>query len=143
MTTDRCEETQTLAASAVLRTLRNVASALLFLHSELGVAHGDVCGNNIYTSPDDGTAQLCDFGASFHYTGSTRVDGHLIERCEVRAFGLLVNDMTQRINLDGDKLEQHRRVATSLTGLAAQCVGEKVVLRPSFAQVAGILAEME
>ncbi|CAE6455524.1 unnamed protein product [Rhizoctonia solani] len=48
--------------------LRDVASAITYLHSHAngGIAHGDICPNNIYILPD-GRAKLTNFTCAFQY----------------------------------------------------------------------------
>ena len=74
----------------------NVASVLDYVHSSLGLSHGDVYLHNTLSSKDV-VARLSDWGASFVYARDDK-DGEgtaasAYERLEVLAFGRLVQDL--------------------------------------------------
>ena len=68
--------------------VKGLAEALRYLHSKR-VAHGDVYGHNTLVLDSTGAAKLGDFGASFYYGELAPSSQKLIERVEVRAFGVL------------------------------------------------------
>ena len=97
----------------------------------------------------DATAvRLADFGAAFSYDGAMEGSGltpALIERVEVRAFGVLVAEVAHRIRDDrgssstslGDALSLHPNVAATLKTIAADCNSRDARERPSFHEVLG------
>jgi hypothetical protein len=79
-----------LEAASALKIARGVASALAHLH-DCGLLHGDVYAHNILWDGDEGNAVLSDFGAA----SGLRVglDSHGLQKIEVRAFGLLLEEL--------------------------------------------------
>ncbi|GFH12599.1 protein kinase domain-containing protein, partial [Haematococcus lacustris] len=76
-----------------------LSSALAYLHARC-ICHGDVYAHNVLWSPATAGCPgldritLCDFGASFSYK-----EGEWFwQAMEVRAFGLLMNDVQQRLH---------------------------------------------
>ena len=99
MIEDRYDPEVRYSTTTAWRLLRSICSALTYLHSKK-VAHGDVYGHNIMSNADGTAVRLADFGAAFSYEGA--LDGAgltpaLIERVEVRAFGVLVAEVANRI----------------------------------------------
>jgi hypothetical protein len=104
------------------------------------VAHGDVYAHNVVVPPahHDGDAMnvsrsratLVDMGAAFAYPTSdaTGID---FQRLEVRAFGLMLQELAQRSG-------PH----PALMALAARCLDCDVASRPSFAELEAELAGM-
>ena len=78
-------------AAFVASVARAVCSALRYLHEERGIVHGDVYAHNILVS-EGGVVKLGDLGAAARYV---RGGDNCIEKCEVRAFGWLIDDMLQ------------------------------------------------
>jgi serine/threonine protein kinase len=140
--------------------LRSICSALTYLHSE-GVAHGDVYGHNILANVDGSEVRLADFGAAYVYHGmdatATGLDPALLERLEVRAFGVLVAEIAARIvasvvGADGNGnmgvtkgggdvaeeagggvvLKAPNALIGALEGIAAESTAPHVRRRPSF-----------
>mmetsp|Transcript_12813 Transcript_12813/g.34948 ORF Transcript_12813/g.34948 Transcript_12813/m.34948 type:complete len:601 (+) Transcript_12813:51-1853(+) len=88
----RWAEGDRFEASLLLQIAKDLASALGYLHS-LHICHGDVYAHNVLLDRQQGKATLCDFGASFAYKPTE----WFWERMEVRAYGLLLHDMVERI----------------------------------------------
>jgi hypothetical protein len=76
----------------LLRTVWNVASALEYIHSSVGVSHGDVYLHNILIDGER-VSRLSDWGASFAYDRGSIEQAELIEKIEVLAFGRLMQDL--------------------------------------------------
>jgi serine/threonine protein kinase len=152
----------------VLRCARDVASALEHLHSK-GICHGDVYGHNVVCD-GKGNATLLDYGASFVYAspapaGGVSVDGSEngsengggeegggidFERLEVRAYGLLVADLLQRVSEKKKSAYSFSSSASPLSPstakvmaaargvleeVVAQCLLPSVKERPTFAMI--------
>lgn len=110
----------------------DIAAAAQHLHSR-GVSHGDLYAHNTLVSPD--SARISDFGAACVYEGNTALDARLLERIEVRAFGILLRELLALAARDLD----HEKLA-SLHLIADACDTPKVRDRPSFRDIAVMLA---
>ncbi|KAF5829159.1 hypothetical protein DUNSADRAFT_16484 [Dunaliella salina] len=88
----RWAEGERFEASLLLQIAKDLAAALGYLHS-LHICHGDVYAHNVLLDRQQGKATLCDFGAAFAY----RSEDWFWERMEVRAYGLLLHDMVERM----------------------------------------------
>eukprot|EP00850_Spirogloea_muscicola_P010450 SM000061S19277 [mRNA] locus=s61:527711:530820:+ [translate_table: standard] len=120
----RWEEGIVFTTDYVLRTANGVASALAYMHQK-HICHGDVYAHNVIVA-DDGSAVLCDYGASFCYQpGPVKYEAH-----EVRAFGLLLNDLVTRLGPDADG-----STVKELTRLTEGCTLGAAATRPSFEEV--------
>lgn len=103
--------------------LHSVAAAAHHLHRR-GLLHGDLYAHNVLHEPG-GQTLLSDFGAASCYPSGNAA---LIERVEVRAFGILMEEVLCRC----------ADAATSPPGLrqlAARCIQPDVAARPDFAGV--------
>ncbi|MBA1187632.1 serine/threonine-protein kinase [Pseudomonas entomophila] len=123
-TRDRYPERLPWRLPALRRLARTVALAGAHLHAH-GLNHGDLYAHNILCD-DEGDGVLGDFGAAAF---SPRDLASGLERIEVRAFGLLLDELLERA--DGE--------ACDLRQLAQDCQQPAVASRPSFAQVAARL----
>lgn len=110
--------------AGLLRAAREIASVGQHLH-ERGVMHGDLYAHNILRS-GEGSCLLGDFGAASRVPAGTAV-----ERIEVRAFGILLGELLER--LDGE-------VPPDLEKLRDRCVSPAVEDRPNFRK---IIAELD
>lgn len=118
-----------LPPGAGLRLLRAMASVGAHLHA-LGINHGDFYGHNILYR-EEGDCLLGDFGAASFYPKSEKRIAPLLERIEVRAFGILLEEVLQRCDCADE----------TLWALQRECVQSQVPARPSFAQISQRLAE--
>ena len=126
--------------SFVLRCITGVASALEHMHSK-GIAHGDVYAHNVLAD-DDGNSVLCDYGASFPYAkGSKKVS--MYELHEVRAFGLLLRDMIERVEISFSDMEVAIDCQKQLLLMAQQCLSNDPNKRPAFSALNRKLKSLE
>lgn len=119
----------------VLKVASRIAAALGYMHS-LGICHGDVYAHNI-VSDEDGNAVLCDYGASFFYPLDTDVP---YEAQEVRAFGLFLNDIVNR--LASPQSTPDIQVRDELSGLVESCTNIAAQHRPKFEEVLRVLSSI-
>ncbi|WP_347901094.1 protein kinase [Pseudomonas purpurea] len=122
----------TFSAPVALRIARGIASVAAHLH-EHGITHGDLYGHNILWD-EQGECLLGDFGAaSFHATADT-LETRALQRIEVRAFGILLGELLERID-DGLSAEGRQR----LEDLQQRCCQPDVLARPGFAEIEHLL----
>lgn len=124
-TRDTYEAGLTLTLLAMQGIALNMASVAAHLHGR-GIVHGDLYAHNIMHD-GQGRALLGDFGAaSFYQPGS--LPGAALERLEVRAFGCLLEELTERCSIP-DELRQ------GLSELVADCCHVTPSYRPDFVTV--------
>lgn len=117
-TRDRYADTFTLPLGNVRRLASGIASVCAHLHGR-GLCHGDLYAHNILFD-EDGQCLLGDFGAaSFHPRSQA------LERLEVRAFGILLEELLAHCP-ESDKM---------LHTLARRCQHPDVAERPLFNEV--------
>jgi serine/threonine protein kinase len=120
----------------MLRLVHGVASAAQHLHAR-GILHGDLYAHNILHD-GQGATMLGDFGAaSFYDTGNDAMANGL-ERLEVRAFGCLLEELSDRCtgsDADGAALEPLRE-------LTAACLSADPASRPSFREISARLRDL-
>lgn len=137
----RWAEDQTFSSGYVLHMARQVAAALQHLHGK-GIKHGDVYAHNI-VADEQGNATLLDYGASFLYNRSSSSSSSSVdfERLEIRAYGLFLHDLHQRLRREEEQEEEEaariRRLI--LKDVVAQCLSPEVHVRPTFTEVLHIL----
>ncbi|WDH33275.1 leucine-rich repeat-containing protein kinase family protein [Pseudomonas chlororaphis] len=131
-TRDIYDESTRFSVDAALRMARGIASVGAHLHHQ-GITHGDLYGHNILWNPQ-GECLLGDFGAaSFHSLADTE-ETRALQRIEVRAFGILLEELLARIE-SGLSPRQHERLAA----LVNDCCQPQVLARPGFAEVGEVL----
>lgn len=121
---------ETFQLAWLLRVANGVAGALEHMHYR-GIAHGDVYAHNVMAD-EGGHATLCDYGASFpyHKGGPVPYEAH-----EVRAFGLMLADMVQRMDIAFQGMEALLEAQRELLALVQACIGAPAVKRPTFGAV--------
>lgn len=131
VTVDRWEETSTRVydASFIRTALRDAVDSLLYLHGTVGVAHGDFYAHNIRVDATCGHLYLLDLGASW----ATGLYAKQIEKLEVRAFGILVQDLLER--QQDRHTSEGQKLVDKLTPLVAACLNDNVNSRPSFGEI--------
>ena len=103
---------------------RNLFHALLKLHMEKGICHGDFYAHNILISPQTESVKLSDFGAAFFYDVDSDY-GKLLQQVELRSYSVLVEEIFALIQDqadEGDRAQWKKLVgdffeATSFEGL--------------------------
>ncbi|WP_247256215.1 leucine-rich repeat-containing protein kinase family protein [Pseudomonas moorei] len=119
-------------ADVALRIARGIASVAEHLHRQ-GITHGDLYGHNILWN-EQGDCLLGDFGAaSFHATQDT-LESRALQRIEVRAFGVLLGELLERIDSGSSDGERRR-----LEDLQQRCCQPDVLARPGFDEVIQVL----
>jgi hypothetical protein len=123
------------SADVALRMARGIASVAEHLHSQ-GITHGDLYGHNILWN-EHGDCLLGDFGAaSFHATEDT-TESRALQRIEVRAFGVLLGELLERIE---SGLSEELRV--QLEALQHRCCQPDVLARPGFGEIVRVLQDV-
>jgi serine/threonine protein kinase len=154
VTADVWRPWQVFSRSFVLEVLTSLCSALTYLHGELGVSHGDVYAHNTLVTDDASQIYLADFGAAFRYCtpassaasspssppSSTNLDPFLIQRLEVRAFGVLVDELQSRLDLSSSSSSSFQE---SLRKMAQNCLDDDVAKRPSFKTLGIALSQLD
>lgn len=107
-----------------------MASAMAHLH-RIGLMHGDLYAHNILWNGED-RALLSDFGAASFLPEEAGLRAGL-ERLEVRAFGLLVEELLQRADDPADAR------CTRLAALREDCLQPEVARRPDFEDISARL----
>lgn len=121
------------SAHVALRMARAIASVAEHLHHQ-GITHGDLYGHNILCN-EHGNCLLGDFGAaSFHATCDS-LESRALQRIEVRAFGVLLGELLERID---SGLSDERRL--QLEALQQRCCQPQVLARPGFSEIGQALA---
>ena len=127
-TRDIYEPGTRFSADVALRMARGVASVAAHLHQH-GITHGDLYGHNILWN-EAGDCLLGDFGAaSFHATADS-LESRALQRIEVRAFGVLLGELLERI--DSGLSEDNRQ---RLEALRERCCQPNVLARPGFEEI--------
>ncbi|MBI6909149.1 protein kinase [Pseudomonas palleroniana] len=127
-TRDIYEADTRFSLEVALRMLRGVASVAAHLHRQ-GITHGDLYAHNILWNAA-GDCLLGDFGAaSFHAMADT-LETKALQRIEVRAFGVLLGELLERVE-PGFSGETRSR----LEALHAHCLQTDVLARPSFEDI--------
>ena len=122
-----------LPFAQALRVASGIASALRHLHAR-GVTHGDLYGHNILID-DIGHALLGDFGAASFLPAVAPSQQGLLQRIEVRAFGILLEELLQRCEVPGEH-------AAQLAELVRRCQQPEVGARPGFDEIVSTLAAL-
>ncbi|MCF4125138.1 leucine-rich repeat-containing protein kinase family protein [Methylobacterium sp. SyP6R] len=114
-----------LTQAASLRLARGVASGAVHLHAS-GFGHGDLYAHNVLWDGTHGEAVLSDLGAASALPSGP--EGEVLQRLDVRAFGLLLEELRTIAPLAHPAAE----------ALAQACTGEPAA-RPGMAEVLGAL----
>ena len=119
-----------LSVDKLWTILASMASAMAYLH-RIGLMHGDLYAHNILWNGQD-RALLSDFGAASFLPEEAGLRAGL-ERLEVRAFGLLVEELLQRADDPSDVR------CTRLAALREDCLQPEVARRPDFERISAQL----
>ncbi|WP_130907107.1 leucine-rich repeat-containing protein kinase family protein [Pseudomonas sp. Sample_16] len=116
------------SAAVALRIARGIASVAGHLHRR-GITHGDLYGHNILWN-EHGNCLLGDFGAASFHATQDNLESRALQRIEVRAFGVLLGELLERIDSglsDADRLR--------LDALQQRCCQPDVLMRPGFNEI--------
>ena len=116
-----------------LRMAHGVASLARQLHSR-GLTHGDLYAHNTLIGAD-GHAVLGDFGAAAFYDQSDLVVAKAIEQIEVRAFGCLLEELLERVDLKPDDRVKQKSILQKAEALRDSCLLPQVTQRPLFQEL--------
>jgi len=119
-------------ASEALRIASGIASVAAHLHQQ-GITHGDLYGHNILHNAQ-GDCLLGDFGAASFHATTDNLETRALQRLEVRAFGVLLGELLERIEAG---LSEERR--TALEALQQRCLHADVLARPDFREIENLL----
>lgn len=134
-TRDIYEPATRFSLEVALRMARGIASVAAHLHRH-GITHGDLYGHNILWNAQ-GDCLLGDFGAaSFHAMADT-LETRALQRIEVRAFGVLLGELLERI--DAGLSDAQRQV---LEALRDSCCQPQVLARPAFQEIETLLSSL-
>jgi predicted Ser/Thr protein kinase len=126
--------------TTVLALTLAIASAAAHLH-RAGIMHGDLYGHNILYC-DDGRVLLGDFGAA-SLCAPDAPQAQALQRIEVRAFGLLLEELLERCNASCAEAQSTRQATlAALADLSAACRQEDVAARPHFDAIERSLAAL-
>lgn len=117
-----------LTRGAALRLARGVASGAAHLHAR-GFGHGDLYAHNVLWDGTEGAAVLSDLGAASALPPGP--EGAVLQRLDVRAFGLLLGELGTIAPLAHPAVE----------ALAQACTGEPAS-RPGMAEVLDTLDDL-
>jgi hypothetical protein len=123
---DVYDPTSRLTAAAALRLARGVASGAAHLHAR-GFGHGDLYAHNVLWDGAQGEAVLSDLGAASALPPGS--DGAFLRRLDVRAFGILLEELRALAPL----------ASPALDALVAACTGPDPAARPGMDEVLGAL----
>lgn len=116
------------SAPVALRMARGIASVGEHLHHQ-GITHGDLYGHNILWD-EHGDCLLGDFGAASFHAMDDSFASRALQRLEVRAFGILLGELLERID-SGLGAETRAR----LEDLQGRCCQPEVLARPGFREI--------
>ncbi|QZP32588.1 protein kinase [Pseudomonas sp. DR48] len=131
-TRDVYTEDTRFSADVALRMARGIASVAEHLHDQ-GITHGDLYGHNILWN-EHGDCLLGDFGAASFHATSDSLESRALQRIEVRAFGVLLGELLERIDSGLSDAERVR-----LEALQQRCCQPDVLARPGFSEIVGLL----
>jgi len=131
-TRDVYTEDTRFSADVALRMARGIASVAEHLHDQ-GITHGDLYGHNILWN-EHGDCLLGDFGAASFHATSDSPESRALQRIEVRAFGVLLGELLERIDSGLIDVERAR-----LEALQQRCCQPDVLARPGFSEIVGLI----
>ncbi len=120
----------------ILTIATGIASAAAHLHAR-GIMHGDLYAHNILINAE-AHPLFGDFGAATLYDRTDAEKATYLERLEVRAFGCLIEDLTNLLAPS----EVNAAGITQLLSLKTACMYEIPAKRPGFPEIGKQLMEI-
>lgn len=138
-TRDVYAQNTAFSLSQLCEIANSVSSAAAHLHA-CGVLHGDLYAHNILRNVA-GHSFLGDFGAASFLPMKDAVTSLALQRIEVRAFGIFLDELLAHCReLEGDT---HQAVRAKLAELHQKCTQTKVSARPLLADVVRELSALQ
>jgi Protein tyrosine and serine/threonine kinase/Leucine rich repeat len=134
-TRDIYAQTTTFSLQELISLTLGIARAAEHLHA-CGVLHGDLYAHNIlHNSKAHGV--LGDFGAASFLPIQDHVTSHMLQRIEMRAFGILLGELLSHCSESDDDANSPTFKATKsrLIELQMHCTETEVSARPLFTEV--------
>jgi hypothetical protein len=126
-TRDVYAEEERFSYEQIVSIGRDIAQGASHLH-RCGLVHGDLYAHNTLVSGN--RALVSDFGAACFYRVNEALNSHLVERVEVRAFGILLEELVMRASPEGSNSNLQ-----PLRELVVLCTSPDVERRPCFEEV--------
>ena len=130
-TRDVYRDGQRFSLPLVLDLAKGLAAVGEHLHAR-GISHGDFYAHNVLYHPEGG-CYLGDFGAASFYLPPAGGGANPFEALEVRAFGCLLGELLERVDLELDAR------LPAFKALQLRCVAPVVASRPRFAELVATL----
>ncbi|UII69476.1 protein kinase [Pseudomonas sp. HN11] len=130
-TRDIYDPSARFSLEVALRMARGIASVAAHLHRH-GITHGDLYGHNILWN-EAGDCLLGDFGAASFHTTADSVETRALQRIEVRAFGVLLGELLERVETSD----------ATLLALQQRCCQPDVLARPGFDEIETLLGSIQ
>jgi len=121
--------------SSTLKIAMSIAQAIAHLHQR-AVMHGDLYAHNILLQAR-GEVVFGDYGAASFFNFDTETT-HALQRMEVRAYGYLLEELTERTRVD----QSEPAVLEALNKLKIECLNDEIRVRPLFDQVVDTLSNL-
>jgi hypothetical protein len=133
-TRDVYAEGENFTYERILSLAGDIASAACYLHAQ-GIVHGDLYAHNTLVSGNQ--ALTSDFGAACLYRDISMPVADLIERVEVRAFGVLLDELVVRASSEVAPAD-----LAVVRDLVTRCTSPDVLQRPCFAELLSVFGGM-
>lgn len=115
-------------AASLFRQISEVAA---HLHAQ-GVMHGDLYAHNILLDTGD-RALLSDFGGATIFDPADQEHADKLQRIDVRAFGYLMQDILDRIDIR--EAEKYQDCVARLRHIEGKCLNPHAGARPAFTEI--------
>lgn len=118
-----------------LKILRAVATTVAHLHQK-SILHGDLYAHNILINSKFDCI-LSDLGAATYCLSLEPAVAFLLQKCEVKAFGNLIDELIDRVRLEGNPFNtlSNGELKRQLELISQQCHQLELAQRPSFVDI--------
>lgn len=135
-TRDTYPEGTSFSIDALFKIAQGIAEACAHLHSR-GILHGDLYAHNILIN-ELSHPLIGDFGAATFYEKEDIILSNLIEKLEVRAFGCLLDDLINHLNIADKEIV----AVNAIIDLRDTCMQEDLKSRPNFKSICSLLSTL-